>query len=267
MGLKSLYLRFIAMSTICPASPAKVNAKLSYPLIVSAKHVRLKRNMKNHRCPATVSLPGESPEALIRKSSVQHSQGISHFRHQFPMSAPSNRYACTQLDLSVLPAISSQLNKPLLLHYLSAECSQNASRFRKLTPPLIHRQPNSIKSPILRIPPNIPNIPTINRHPIPLRPSIIQLSHPIKAMLIIVCWLHFLRFVHFEAVCGLQLLGEDFGAREADCIEGWLLDVRAVDSGLGHVGVSGIDSLGLGEGDGVVDRLLEDWLADLRGGC
>jgi hypothetical protein len=63
------------------------------------------------------------------------------------------------------------------------------------------------------------------------------------------------------------LLGEDFGAREADCIEGWLLDVRAVDSGLGHVGVSGIDSLGLGEGDGVVDRLLEDWLADLRGGC
>jgi len=131
---------------------------------------------------------------------------------------------------------------------------------------LRHRQSDRIERTILSIPPNIPNIATINRQAVSLGPGIIQLSHPVEAELVIVSRLHLLRLVHLQMTGHLYLLGHDFATRVADGAERWLLEAGAVVCGLwlGHVWLLLVDWLGLlgkhghGHSDWVVDWLLSD---------
>ena len=90
---------------------------------------------------------------------------------------------------------------------------------------LTHSQPNSIKLPILSIPPTIPNITTINRHSIPLTPRIIQLPNPIEAMWIVVCGFHLLFGGHLRGSGVSHVLGEDLVGGESELAVGRVLEV------------------------------------------
>lgn len=82
-----------------------------------------------------------------------------------------------------------------------------------------------IKHSLKIVPPALTDIAAINRQPVPLRPSVVQLPNPIHPQWIIICWLHLLFSVHLQSSCCGELLLAHFPMGESDLTKERLLDV------------------------------------------
>jgi len=94
-------------------------------------------------------------------------------------------------------------------------------------------QPNSIELSIRNIPSAITNIPTLNRHSVPLGPGVVRLAAPVHTVWIRIAGFHIL-LLGEVGVSGLaHVLHEHLGTGVAVRAVGWLADVEGGVAGRG----------------------------------